>query len=63
MIYLHKNGVTIVADKKAKVGQTYELKGEKYLVVNNFQHLFCFYYTEKRIKESLLLEMYFLLVL
>ena len=34
MIYLHKNGVTIVADKKAKVGQTYELNGEKYLVVN-----------------------------
>tara|TARA_B110000211_G_C13932719_1_gene487895 strand:- start:22 stop:141 length:120 start_codon:yes stop_codon:yes gene_type:complete len=31
MIYLHKNGVTIVADKKAKVGQTYELNGEKYL--------------------------------
>ena len=34
MIYLHKNGVTIVADKKAKVGQSYELNGEKYLVVN-----------------------------
>jgi hypothetical protein len=34
MIYLHKNGVTIVADKKAKPGQTYELNGEKYLVVD-----------------------------
>ena len=34
MIYLHKNGVTIVADKKAKIGQSYELNGEKYLVVN-----------------------------
>jgi hypothetical protein len=34
MIYLHKNGVTIVAEKKAKIGQTYELKGEKYLVVD-----------------------------
>ena len=34
MIYLHKNGVTIIADKKAKVGQTYELNSEKYLVVN-----------------------------
>ena len=34
MIYLHKNGVTIVADKKAKTGQAYELNGEKYLVVD-----------------------------
>ena len=34
MIYLHKNGLTIVADKKAKIGQSYELNGEKYLVVN-----------------------------
>jgi len=34
MIYLHENGVTIVADKKAKVGQSYELNGKEYLVVN-----------------------------
>ena len=34
MIYLHKNGVTIVADKKARTGQAYELNGQKYLVVD-----------------------------
>ena len=34
MIYLHKNGVTVVAEKTAKVGQWYKLNGEEYLVVD-----------------------------
>ena len=33
MIYLDKNGVSIKADKKAKVGQEYMLNGVSYLVV------------------------------
>ena len=32
MIYLHENGVTIVATKEAKRGKVYELNGEKYYV-------------------------------
>ena len=32
---LHKNGVTIIATEKAKVGETYELNGKKYKVVDN----------------------------
>jgi surface protein len=34
MIYLHKNGVTVVAKKTAKVGHWYMLNGEEYLVVD-----------------------------
>lgn len=34
MIYLDKNGVSIKADKKAKVGQEYMLNGVSYLVVD-----------------------------
>ena len=32
MIYLHKNGVTVVAKDEAKRGKVYELNGEKYYV-------------------------------
>lgn len=32
MIYLHENGVTIVAKNEAKRGKVYELNGEKYYV-------------------------------
>ena len=35
MVYLDKNGVTIKADKKAKVGQEYILNGVSYLVVDD----------------------------
>ena len=35
MVYLDKNGVTIKADKKAKVGQEYALNGVSYLVVDD----------------------------
>ena len=34
MIYLDTNGVTIKADKKARIGNKYDLNGEKYLVVD-----------------------------
>lgn len=34
MIYLHENGVTVVADKKARVGQKYNLNGQEYTVVD-----------------------------
>ena len=32
MIYLHENGVTVVATDEAKRGKVYELNGEKYYV-------------------------------
>ena len=32
MIYLHENGVTVVASDEAKRGKEYELNGEKYYV-------------------------------
>ena len=32
MIYLHENGVTVVASDKAKRGKVYELNGEEYYV-------------------------------
>ena len=32
MIYLHENGVTVVATNEAKRGKVYELNGEKYYV-------------------------------
>ena len=32
MIYLHENGVTVVATNEAKRGKDYELNGEKYYV-------------------------------
>ncbi|MAD11971.1 MAG: hypothetical protein CMC04_04550 [Flavobacteriaceae bacterium] len=32
MIYLHENGVTVVANNEAKRGKVYELNGEKYYV-------------------------------
>ena len=34
MIYLDENGVTVKAQRGAKVGQEYELNGQNYLVVD-----------------------------
>ena len=42
VIYLHENGITIVAKpgaKGAKAGETYELNGKKYYVAINKQDL------------------------
>ena len=35
MIYLDENGITIIADRTAKIGKYYSLSGEQYLVVDN----------------------------
>ena len=32
MIYLHENGVTVVATDEAKRGKVYELNGEEYFL-------------------------------
>ena len=45
MIYLHENGVTIVATKEAKRGKVYELNGEEYYVARGVADI-------KRIVES-----------
>jgi hypothetical protein len=35
MIYLDDNGVTVIADRKAKIGECYSLGDKQYLVVDN----------------------------
>lgn len=35
MIYLHENGITVVANDEAKRGKVYELNGEKYYVARS----------------------------
>tara|TARA_B110000259_G_scaffold160229_1_gene183655 strand:+ start:326 stop:532 length:207 start_codon:yes stop_codon:yes gene_type:complete len=35
MIYLDDNGVTVIADRKAKIGEYYSLGDKQYLVVDN----------------------------
>ena len=41
MIYLHKNGITVVAKEEAKRGKVYELNGEEYYIakINDFNSL------------------------
>jgi len=45
MIYLHKNGITVVAKEEAKRGKVYELNGEEYYVARGVADI-------KRIVES-----------
>ena len=45
MIYLHENGVTVVATDEAKRGKVYELNGEKYYVARGVSDI-------KRIVDS-----------
>ena len=45
MIYLHKNGVTVVASNEAKRGKVYELNGEEYYVARGVSDI-------KRIVDS-----------
>ena len=45
MIYLHKNGITVVAKEEAKRGKVYELNGEEYYIARGVADI-------KRIVES-----------
>ncbi len=45
MIYLHENGVTVVATNEAKRGKVYELNGEEYYIARGVSDI-------KRIVDS-----------
>ena len=51
MIYIHENGVTVVATDEAKRGKVYELNGEKYYVARGVSDI-TVSYTHLRAHET-----------